>query len=61
MRTEDLEWYSRLKKKAVASNVPLLGGDRGKFPLLNIHITGIFELIIWFQNFCTLNAKNKLQ
>lgn len=33
MRTEDLEWYSRLKKKAVASNVPLLGGDEGKISI----------------------------
>lgn len=31
---------------------------RENFPLLNIHITGIFELIIWFQNFRTLPKIN---
>lgn len=29
------------------------------FPLLNIHITGVFELISLFQNFCMLTAKTK--
>lgn len=60
MRTEDLEWYSGLKKRQQLPMFLSLEETRENFPLLNIHITGVFELIIWFQNFCTLTAKNKL-